>query len=198
MRKQLAANRREGIPFETDSFIDDILRRDEDRFRELFHMYAKLLWTVAGGVLSDCAGGEQDVEECVSDAFIELWNHPEKYDRTRGSLKSYLCRIAKNKAIDIWRRKNKENVVSLQDFIETQPGEDRADLIDIGDYRELYKAIGKLQEPTREIVVRRYFHDEKPRQIAKRLGLPEKEVENRLYRGKKKLMESLGGEGEAR
>jgi len=176
------------IPIERDILIEDILRRDEDAFSELFQSYAKLLWTVAGGVLSYCTGGEQDIEECVSDAFIELWRHPEKYDPARGSLKSYLCTITKSRAIDIWRRKTKENVVSLEDYMENTTADD---CFDVTDYCELYEAVRSLEEPTREIIVRRYFHDEKPTRIANRLGLPKKEIENRLYRGKKALSESL-------
>lgn len=176
------------IHIEKDTLIVDILRRDEDAFSELFQSYAKLLWTVAGGILSYCAGGEQDIEECVSDVFIELWRHPEKYDPSRGSLKSYLCTITKSRAIDAWRRKAKENVVSLEEYMENTTADDS---FEITDYCELYEAVRRLEEPTREIIVRRYFHDEKPAKIAKRLGLQKKEVENRLYRGKKMLSESL-------
>jgi len=175
------------IDIKNESIANSILRRDEETFRELFQTYAKLLWAVAGGILSEKGGAEQDIEECVSDAFIELWNHPEKYDPARGSVKSYLCRITKNKAIDIYRRKNRENVITIDEYIEAPA----SDIFDIPDYSRLYEAIEGLQEPTREIVVRRYFHDEKPARIAKRLGLQIKEVENRLYRGKKALMESL-------
>ena len=176
------------VTIETDAHIKGIMNRDENTYQELFQAYAKLLWTVAGGVLASSAGAEQDIEECVSDAFITLWNHPEKYDPSRGSLKSYLCRITKNKAIDIWRKKNKEKVVSLSEYME-EPTED--DTFDIPDYGKLYEAVRKLPEPTREILVRRYFHDEKPEKIARLLDLPKKEVENRLYRGKKELFESL-------
>ena len=183
------------IAIETDTRINGIMKRDENTFQELFQAYAKLLWTVAGGVLSSCAGAEQDIEECVSDVFISLWNHPEKYNPLRGSLKSYLCRITKNKAIDIWRRKSKEKVISLYDYMEI-PTED--DYFDIPDYGELYEAVRELPEPTREILIRRYFHDEKPEKIAKRLNLPKKEVENRLYRGKKELFESLSDYREVR
>jgi len=173
---------------ETETLIDGVRRRDENTFQELFQTYAKLLWTIASGVLSSSTGAEQDIEECVSDAFIELWNHPEKYDPSRGSIKSYLCIITKNKAIDVWRRKNKEKIISLQDFMENQVEDDYSDFTEYG---ELYEAIRGLPEPTREIVIRRFFHDEKPGSIAKRLGLPKKEVENRLYRGKRELFESL-------
>jgi len=180
---------RDVIGIKKESNTNSIIRRDEEIFRELFQAYAKLLWAVAGGILSEKGGAEQDIEECVSDAFIELWNRPEKYDPTRGSVKSYLCRITKNKAIDIYRRKSRENVIAIEEYMEA-PGADR---FDVPDYSRLYEAVEGLQEPTREILVRRYFHDEKPARIAKRLGLPIKEVENRLYRGKKALMESLSG-----
>lgn len=176
------------VVIEQKSLIDSIKLRDESTFQELFRTYAKLLWAVTGSILSACDGSEQDIEECVSDVFIELWNHPEKFDPARGSLKSYLCRIAKNNAIDIYRKKSKENIIQLDDYME-KVAED--DLFDIPDYSRLYEEIKNLPEPTREIMVRRYFHNEKPAKIADRLGLPKKEVENRLYRGKKSLSTSL-------
>ena len=49
-----------------------------------------------------------------------------------------------------------------------------------------------LEEPDREIIIRRYYRDEKPRAIARALDLPVKQVENRLYRAKAKLRASLG------
>jgi RNA polymerase sigma-70 factor (ECF subfamily) len=164
------------------------MRRDESAYRELFQEYAKLLWAIAGGILSVCDGSAQEIEECVSDVFIELWNRPEKYDPTRGSLKSYLCGIAKNNAIDRYRKKAKESILQLEDYME-KPSED--DLQDIPDYSQLYEELKSLPEPTREIMVRRYFLDEKPAKIAERLGLPKKEIENRLYRGKSSLAGSL-------
>ena len=186
------------ITIEKESLVSGIKNRDEDSYQELFQTYAKLLWVVASGILSSCDGAVQDIEECVSDAFIELWNHPGKYDPARGSLKSYLCRITKNKAIDTWRRKSKEHIISLDDYAVVQsaeiPSED--DFFDIKDYSVLYNSIRELQEPMREIIVRHYFHNEKPAQIAKRLGLPQKEIENRLYRGKRKLQKALSGLGE--
>jgi len=63
-------------------------------------------------------------------------------------------------------------------------------------HQELYTAIDSLNEPNREIVIRRYFFEEKPACIAKAISLPTKEIENRLYQSKlkmRKYFETNGG-----
>lgn len=48
-----------------------------------------------------------------------------------------------------------------------------------------------LEEPDREILLRRYYYDQKPREIAMALDMPVKHVENHLYRTKRRLRETL-------
>ena len=62
----------------------------------MIRKYSKLLWSVSGAVLSHI-GSAQDVEECVADAFIYLWEHPDKYNPERGKLKTWLSIIAHSK-----------------------------------------------------------------------------------------------------
>ena len=45
----------------------------------------------------------------------------------------------------------------------------------------------KLDEADREAMIRRYYYGQKPKEIAAALGIPKKQVENRLYQGKQKL-----------
>jgi RNA polymerase sigma-70 factor (ECF subfamily) len=191
----LQKKRRDVIAIEQEILTERLRLHDESAYQELFSSYAKLLWAVAGSILSGSGGTAQDTEECVSDVFISLWNNPEGFDPLRGSMKSYLCQIAKNKAIDRCRAYRKQNVVRLEDYMETVTDDDA---LEIPDYSRLYEEIRALPEPTREIMVRRYFHDEKPAKIAERLGLPKKEIENRLYRGKKALSVSLADYREVR
>lgn len=173
---------------ELNEIIVRIKQRDENALAELIQLYSKLLWTVAGGILS-CSPycTREDAEECVGDIFLSVWQNPEKYDQDRGSLKSYLCMLTKSRALNIYRKKSRDDVVYLDDFTETA-GEDFEELTD---YSELHEAISKLPEPTRTILIRRYFYEKKPRQIAEEMNLPSKEVENRLYRGKQFIAAQL-------
>ena len=66
---------------------------------QVIEKYSRLLWPIASAVLEH-VGSEQDVEECVADAFIYFWQYPEKFDPVRGTLKQYLCLVVRSRAID--------------------------------------------------------------------------------------------------
>lgn len=51
----------------------------------------------------------------------------------------------------------------------------------------LISAVRALGEPEQEILIRRYYYDQKPKEIAVALDMPVKQVENHLYRTKQKL-----------
>ena len=55
----------------------------------------------------------------------------------------------------------------------------------------LFSAINTLGEPDREILVRRYYYQQKPKEIALALNMTVKQVDNRLYQVKLKLREAL-------
>ena len=70
----------------------DIIRAiqagDESAIRRVMDRYSRLLWSIASALLYK-TGSVQDMEECVADTFIYLWQHPEKYDPGRGAVR--LC-----------------------------------------------------------------------------------------------------------
>ena len=61
----------------------------------------------------------------------------------------------------------------------------------------LNAAVDALAEPDREILLRRYYFGQKPREIAAALGLDKKQVDNRLYQIKRRLRASVTGAEES-
>ena len=170
--------------------IQAIRMRNEKVIGEVIKAYSRLLWSVAGAVLNNI-GSVQDMEECVADTFIYLWEPPEKYNPSRGKLKTWLSIIARTQAVNRCREITKRNTVSLEDT-------NLPDCLGIveGIMRKeakqtLLAAVNALGEPDREILLRRYFYDQKPREIALALNLSVKQVDNRLYQTKKKLRQAL-------
>lgn len=163
---------------------------DPELFIQIMETYNKLLWVVVGGVLNN-VGTSEDIEECISDVYVSLWRNPKAYDPCKGSLKTFLAVVAKRKALDRYRQLTRTRIVELDEAVHSSD-DDLLDYIAKRNlYSELYEAIRSLNEPDKEILIRRYFFDEKPSGIADKTLLPVKEVENRLYQSKLRLRKLL-------
>ena len=66
--------------------------------------------------------------------------------------------------------------------------------LDVVLQRELLAAVQALGEPDREIILRRFYYQQKPQQISVALDLTVKQVENRIFRAKQKLRDQLEGD----
>ena len=167
-----------------------IRKREADAINEIIKKYSKLLWSVSGAILNNI-GATQDVEECVADTFIYLWEHPDKYDPGRGRLKTWLSIVARTQAVNRCREIAKRNTVPLEetDFINHIGIVD--DILKEETRRTLLAAINALGEPDREILIRRYYYEQKPKEIALALDMSVKQIDNRLYQTKLKLREVL-------
>jgi len=164
-----------------------LLKKDEKAFNQIVEEHSKLLWAVASTIItSRTSEARLDIEEVVSDVFLRFWQHPEKYDASKGTLKNYLALMTKSMAINKIKSKVKHDHELLEDIhLETIAEKKSENEI----WQLLYDAIMEEDEPTRQILLCRFFYEMKPAEISKQTGLPAKEVENRLYRGKKKMKE---------
>ncbi len=180
-----------------ETIIAAIAAQDEDAMSRVINKYSRLLWPVASAVLCN-AGSEQDVEECVADAFIYLWEHPWKFDANRGSLKTLLCIIVRSRAIDRYREIMRRNTVPIEETVMSAGTGIQEQMLREETRLELLAAVRTLEEPNREILVRRYYHEQKPREIALAMGLSVKQVDNSLFRSKRRLRDALTAKGVTR
>jgi len=171
--------------------IAKLIDEDQEAFVYMIRVYNKLLWAIVGSILGS-VGTAQDIEECISDVYIQIWKNPMAFNRQKGSFKTFLAVIARSRALNAYKKLAKSKTVELDEEITTH-GNDLTDYIAEQEaYAEIYAAIATLKEPNKEILVRRYFLEQKPAQIAEHISIPVKEVENRLYQSKTKLRKILG------
>lgn len=173
-----------------EKLMKAIAARDEGAINRLMDKYSRPLWSVAAAVLRPM-GSDEDLEECVADVFVFLWLNPEKFDPSRGPLKSYLSMVARSRALNRWRQLARQPVIPLEALPLAEELEIAPELPDAERADALRAAVDALSEPDREILVRRYYYDQKPREIAAALDLPVKQIENRLYRTKCLLRRQL-------
>ena len=170
--------------------ISGISNGSEAAINHAIGKYAKLIWSIATAVLKNTATVE-DIEECVADVFVYLWQNHSKWSDQRGSLKTWLSSVAKSRAIDRYRQLSKKSELSLNDEIMIGSMSIIDDIVTLETKRELIAAINALADPDREIIVRRYYYRQKPKEIGFILDMSVKQVENRLYQSKLKLREIM-------
>ena len=170
--------------------ISAIASADGAVMNHIIDQYSKLMWSIAGTILTS-VGTTQDIEECVADTFIYLWEHPKKFNAKRGKLKTFLCIVARSKATDRYRKLSRQSTASLDDDVLMSTLDITNDVLSDDTKRSLISAIQLLEEPSKEIILRRYYYEQKPKEIAFALDMPVKQVENQLYRTKLKLRQLL-------
>lgn len=178
-----------------DASIIQLLRqRDEAALNELKRKYDHLCLYIAGNVLSQ----REDIEECVSSAYYEVWNTIPP--AAPNDLKSYLCRIVRNIAINRYEynsaaKRDRRLTVSLDEIADCVPAtpDENISLSDLAD--SLSRFLRSQDDVHRRVFVRRYTYGDSLADIARRYSLNEKTVATYLFRTRNKLRKFLKKEG---
>ncbi|GAA0075726.1 sigma-70 family RNA polymerase sigma factor [Clostridium sp. CTA-5] len=162
----------------------------------MMNCYMPLIYTIVANKISGIYSRE-DIEECVSDVFIDVFNNRSRIDINKGSIKAFLAVIAKRKAIDLYRKKDgKRNFhnVSIDDLFDISNDEDITNLVTKKEeHSKLIEAIKKLEQPDREIIIRKYYLNQSSKEISKAIDLKVNTIDKKASRCLQKLKKILGG-----
>ncbi len=173
-----------------------INRNPEKGISLALDLYGSSVKTICGSILA--GRSEQDIEEAIAETFIRLWRYGRSWRAERNtSLKSYIYSIARNAAIDKLKSIHGEEVsMEAIEYFQMQDDLDIENFIIRREEEALVKqVIYGLDEPERSIFVLRYFYGLRVREVADRLQLPVKTVENKLYRTKAVLKAEFKAKG---
>lgn len=131
---------------------------------------------------------QEDVEELASDTFITLWKKAGSL-RDPSALKAFLAQTARNAAID--RLRQRKETFPLEDrLICASPLPDTT--VTLREQAQIVAAAVEAMEPTRRAcMIYRYYYGEELAAIAKRLNLPLSTVKSHIYRGRRRLLDTL-------
>lgn len=176
----------------TDREILNYIKSDNHKGMEyIIDSYSGLVYKIVSSVILP-VGNEQDVEECVSDAFLIFYNNIHKIDLEKASLKGFLAMIAKRNAISHYRilKRNVYNEETLENETEIPQSEP---FVDADTKQMLFEMVKALGEPDTTIIVSRYVLGETAKEISEKVGLSAEAVQKRLERSLRKLREMMGG-----
>lgn len=172
-----------------DRKLIQLIKNNPDRgISEAMQLYGGAVRTIARSILASC--NAELIDEVVSETFVKLWKNISYFKENDGaSLKKYLYAIARNTAFDVLRKQEKNlSFEELDEIKELESAENIEKLIEQKELSELvYQLIESLGNPYNKVFLCKYYFDMKNKEIAEKLQLSEKQVENILYRGKGKL-----------
>ncbi len=163
--------------------------------RALIDEYSNLVYAIVLNKLKGTASRE-DIEDCVSDVFVEVFVTMKNYSPSGGSLKGYISTIAKRTAVDAWRRLTyRRNITSsieeetvVLPAAEDDPEEETAQKLQ---NQRLWEIVKSLGEPDTSIIIRQYFYEQTAREIGKALSMTAAAVQKRSVRARARMKELL-------
>jgi RNA polymerase sigma-70 factor (ECF subfamily) len=153
--------------------------------------------TVAFSLAYRMCGRQAMAEDIVQEAFMSLWRSGARYDRERGSVRSWVLGAVHNRAIDAFRRESVRPTVNVGDELISEKlvaGERTEHQVEQRDEaRQVRSALVELPDEQRHVIELAYFGGFTHSEIAELLQLPPGTVKGRMRLGLSKLRISLGG-----
>lgn len=162
--------------------------------RALYRRYGGELYGFALNALGD----RGLAEEVVQDAFTSVWRHADEFDPERGSFRTWLYGVARNRIVDLRRRaavrpRLADDAAGLQDDGALDDSLEGAAL-----RWQLSAALARLSPEHRQVVRLAHFEQLTLREIAEATDLPLGTVKSRAYYALRHLRLVLDEMGVAR
>jgi RNA polymerase sigma-70 factor (ECF subfamily) len=159
-----------------------------DAFEVLYDRHGGAAYSLAHRIVGD-RGVAEDVTQ---EAFLSLWRSGARYDAARGSVRSWMLSIVRNRAIDALRRAaGPAPKLDLDDetLLDTRASEEltEAEAIKRETSRRLRGVLSELPREQSEVIGLAYFGGFTHAEIAEMLGMPLGTVKGRMRLGLEKI-----------
>ena len=161
-------------------------------FEVLYDRHGSAAFSLAYRIVGD----RNAAEDVAQEAFLSIWRSNARFDRARGSVRSWVLSVVRNRAIDALRRGSGHAPKLDHDdesLLEARPSEDRteSEALRRETSRELQGALGELPNDQSQVIQLAYFGGFSHSEIAEMLGMPLGTVKGRMRLGLEKIRVQL-------
>jgi RNA polymerase sigma-70 factor (ECF subfamily) len=176
-----------------DEELMQLMRQgDAQAFEVIYERHAHAAFSLAYRM----TGRRGAAEDVVQEAFLSLWRSGARYDRTRGSVRTWVLGIVHNRAIDSLRRNLRHDTRRASDegIEERFEAKERTELqaAHSEEAAEVRSALDGLPEEQSKAIELAYFGGFSHSEIATMLEMPIGTVKGRIRLGLEKLRGQLG------
>ncbi len=169
-----------------------VYRGNTDAFEVVYDRHADAAFSLAYRICLQ----RQLAEDVIQEAFLSLWRSRARYERTRGSVRSWILGIVHNRSIDaVRRRRVRDRGETLDEQIESRlaaPERTDVEFARREEAREVRDALERLPAEQSRVIELAYFGGMTHVQIATLLDEPIGTVKGRMRLGLAKMRIALG------
>ncbi|MEA2930628.1 MAG: polymerase sigma-70 factor, subfamily [Hyphomicrobiales bacterium] len=177
-------------PAELVWLMAGVARGDQAAFERLYAATRAKLYGVVLRILrrTDLA------DEVIQEAYLKIWNNAGSFDAKLATPITWMVAIARNRALDVVRRKTEVSIEDEPEAMETAGEEPnplaRQEMTD--DLRRLLGCLGQLEEDRRRLVLLAYYSGWSREQLAAKFDAPANTIKTWLRRSLLEIRECLG------
>jgi len=178
---------------EDAALIRQIAQQNQLGLSQLYDRYARVVHALAYRLL----GSREEAEEVVLDVFSQVWRTAEKYDAGKGRVDAWLFMLARSRALDRGRKKQRyarvvESATAAEKVDVAPTGQTPEDVLLSADrHQQIKTALAQLPPEQRQVIELAYFQGLSQSQIVKQTGISLGTVKTRARLGLKKLRQLL-------
>jgi RNA polymerase sigma-70 factor (ECF subfamily) len=177
-------------PAELVSLIAAVAKRDEAAFEHLYAATRAKLYGVVLRILH-----RQDLaEEVIQEAYVKIWNSAAQFNPALASPITWMTSIARNRAIDVVRKKSEVSIEEEPDAMEVAADSPdplaRREMSE--ELKRLLECVGRLEPDRQKLVLLAYYNGWSREQLAEKFASPVNTIKTWLRRAMLDIRECLG------
>jgi RNA polymerase sigma-70 factor, ECF subfamily len=169
--------------------VTSIARCSEDALAEVYRRHGGAVYGLARRVLNSTA----EAEDVTQEIFLRLWNEPDRFDPSRGALRSFLLAQAHRRAVDSVRSLNARHRREAKDAHRsgTASYDLEHEVWDLAIEERVIKALDELPREERRAIELAYFKGYTYVEVARFLEQPEGTIKGRIRNGMQRMRVAL-------
>lgn len=166
-----------------------VIKIDKNNYVEIFREYNVLIFRY---IYSRVGNNKELAQDLTQEVFLKVWKKKESFNENKGSIKTWLFRIAQNTLIDEYRSKysnlienDEEKIIN---FVENRENEDFEMMLNF-----VLQKMKNLSESDQEILTMKFVAQLENNEIADVLEKSENTIKVQIHRALNKLKEIING-----
>jgi RNA polymerase sigma-70 factor (ECF subfamily) len=166
-----------------------IARWHEPALAEAYRRHGGAVTALARRVL----GTREWAEDVTQEVFVGLWERPDRFDATRGGLRSFLLALAHSRSVDLRRSQSARRAREERDAptVATDCYDIERHAWDLYLSDRVRRAVACLSDKERQAIELAYFGGHTHREVAGILAEPEGTIKGRIRSGLGHLRQTL-------